>query len=158
MCLRAVGRTEMTIEEIYDESIKPLAPSERFRLATLILSEIPPQSVVDIRDAWNEEGMRDVSHGDGRRIVVAWSDRNNSRHRIARKTECLCTILGGRASVRAASRPGSGEASPSQFADVVRTRHSPEGGAPAEPRKPELGRSLALQGSVHRFSGGQSSC
>ena len=50
----------MTIEEIYDESIKPLAPSERFRLATLILSEIPPQSVVDIRDAWNEEDMRDI--------------------------------------------------------------------------------------------------
>ena len=51
----------MTIEEIYDESIKPLAPSERFRLATLILSEIPPQSVVDIRDAWDEEEMRAIS-------------------------------------------------------------------------------------------------
>jgi hypothetical protein len=51
----------MTIEEIYDESIKPLAPSERFRLATLILSEIPPQSVVDIRDVWDEEDMRDIS-------------------------------------------------------------------------------------------------
>ncbi len=51
----------MTIEEIYDETIKPLAPSERFRLARLILSEIPPQCVVDIRDAWNEEDMRDIS-------------------------------------------------------------------------------------------------
>ena len=55
------SRTEMTIEEIYDESIKPLAPAERFRLATLILSEIPPQSVVDIRDAWNEQDTRDIS-------------------------------------------------------------------------------------------------
>jgi hypothetical protein len=51
----------MTIQEIYDETIKPLAPSERFRLATLILSEIPPISVVDIGDAWNEEDMRDIS-------------------------------------------------------------------------------------------------
>ena len=51
----------MTIEEIYDEAIKPLPPSERFRLATLILNEILPQSVVDIRDAWNEEDMRDIS-------------------------------------------------------------------------------------------------
>ncbi len=33
----------MTIEEIDDESIKPLAPSERFRLATLNLSEIARQ-------------------------------------------------------------------------------------------------------------------
>jgi hypothetical protein len=30
----------MTIEEIYDEAIKPLPPSERFRLATLILNAI----------------------------------------------------------------------------------------------------------------------
>ena len=51
----------MTIEEIYDESIKPLPPSERFRLATLILNEIPPQSVADTRDAWNQEDMRDVA-------------------------------------------------------------------------------------------------
>jgi hypothetical protein len=51
----------MTIERIYNESVKPLAPSERFRLATLILSEIPPQSVVDIRDAWDEEDMRGIS-------------------------------------------------------------------------------------------------
>jgi hypothetical protein len=51
----------MTIEEIYHESIKPLPPSERFRLATLILNEISPQSVVDIRDAWDEEDTRDVT-------------------------------------------------------------------------------------------------
>ncbi len=54
-------QTEMTIEEIYDEAIKPLPPSERFRLATLILNEIPPQSVVDTQDAWNEQDMRDVA-------------------------------------------------------------------------------------------------
>jgi hypothetical protein len=37
----------MTIEEIYNGAIKPLPPSERFRLAILILNEIPPASVVD---------------------------------------------------------------------------------------------------------------
>ena len=51
----------MTIEEIYAESIRTLAPSERFRLATLILSEIPPQSDLDIRDEWAEEDMRGIS-------------------------------------------------------------------------------------------------
>jgi hypothetical protein len=44
----------MTIEEIYAEAIKPLPSSERFRLATLILNEVPPQSVVDMCDAWND--------------------------------------------------------------------------------------------------------
>jgi hypothetical protein len=51
----------MTIEEIYAEAIRPLPPSERFRLARLVLSEIPPQSVVDVCDAWNEQDMRDVA-------------------------------------------------------------------------------------------------
>jgi hypothetical protein len=58
---RAARQTDIAIEEIYDETNKPLPPSERLRLATLIVSEIPPQSVVDIRDAWNEQDMRDVA-------------------------------------------------------------------------------------------------
>ena len=77
MCLRAVGRTEMTIEEIYDESIKPLSLSERFRLATLILSEIPPQSVVDIRDAWNEEDMRDIVAYSARRFTAEFPEEDD---------------------------------------------------------------------------------
>jgi hypothetical protein len=52
---------EMTIEEIYNIAIKPLPPSEQFLLATLILNEIPPQSVLDIREAWNEQDMTDVA-------------------------------------------------------------------------------------------------
>jgi hypothetical protein len=76
VCLRAVRRTEITIEEIYDESIKPLAPSERFRLATLILSEIPPQSVVDIRDAWNEEDMRDISAYSAHRFTAEYPEQD----------------------------------------------------------------------------------
>jgi len=72
-----VRRTEMTIEELYDESIKPLAPSERFRLATLILSEIPPQSVVDIRDAWDEEDMRDISAYSARRFTAEFPEEDD---------------------------------------------------------------------------------
>jgi hypothetical protein len=51
----------MTIEETYNQAVKPLSPSEPLRLATLILNEIPPQSVVDVRDAWDEEDTRDVA-------------------------------------------------------------------------------------------------
>ena len=67
----------MTIEEIYDETIKPLPPSERFRLATLILNEIPPQSVVDIRDAWNEEDMRDVTAYSARLFAAEYPEEDN---------------------------------------------------------------------------------
>ncbi len=67
----------MTIEQIYDEAIKPLPPSERFRLATLILNEIPPQSVVDIRDAWNEQDMRDVTAYSARMLVTEYPEEDD---------------------------------------------------------------------------------
>jgi hypothetical protein len=68
----------MTIEEIYDEAIKPLPPSERFRLATLILNEIPPQSVVDIRDACNEEDMRDVTAYSARQFAAEHPEEDDA--------------------------------------------------------------------------------
>jgi hypothetical protein len=68
--------TEMTIEEIYDEAIKPLPPSERFRLATLILNEIPPQSVVDIRDAWNEEDMKEIAAYSARLFATEYPEED----------------------------------------------------------------------------------
>ena len=67
----------MTIEEIYDEAIKPLPPSERFRLATLILNEIPPQSVVDARDAWNEQDMRDVAAYSARLFAAGYPEEDD---------------------------------------------------------------------------------
>jgi hypothetical protein len=73
---RLSRRTETTIEEIYDESIKPLAPSERFRLTTFIFSEIPPRSVVDIRDAWDEEDMQDISVYSARLFTAAFPEED----------------------------------------------------------------------------------
>jgi hypothetical protein len=74
---RFARTTEMTIEEIYHEAIKPLPPSERFRLATLILNEIPPQSVVDIRDAWNEQDMRDVTAYSARLFAAEYPEEED---------------------------------------------------------------------------------
>lgn len=51
----------MTIEQLYDQSIKPLPAADRLRLARLILDGISPESVVDIQDEWSEEDLRDFS-------------------------------------------------------------------------------------------------
>lgn len=51
----------MTIEELYHEAVKPLPPLGGFRLATLILNEIPPQSIADVCDARDELDMTDVA-------------------------------------------------------------------------------------------------
>ena len=79
MCVhpRSERLIEMAIEEIYNEAIKPLSPSERFRLATLILNEIPPQSVVDVRDAWDEEDMRDVAAYSARLFAAEYPEEDN---------------------------------------------------------------------------------
>jgi hypothetical protein len=65
----------MTIEQLYSERIRPLPPSDRLRLATLILEGIPPQSVVDYSDEWNDEDLRDLS-----RASLLHADESSGEH------------------------------------------------------------------------------
>jgi hypothetical protein len=50
-----------TAEEIYNQIIKSLPPSERLRLATMILNDISPRAVVDYSEEWTEEDLRDFT-------------------------------------------------------------------------------------------------
>jgi hypothetical protein len=52
---------QSTAEAVYAQVVKPLPPSERLKLATMILNDIPPQSVVDYSDEWSEEDIRDLA-------------------------------------------------------------------------------------------------
>ena len=52
---------QITAEEVYGPVVHPLALSERLKLATLILNDIPPQAVVDYSEEWTEEDMRDLT-------------------------------------------------------------------------------------------------
>ncbi len=52
---------QITVEEVYGQVVKPLPPSERLKLATMILHDIPPQTVVDYSEEWTEEDMRDLT-------------------------------------------------------------------------------------------------
>jgi hypothetical protein len=52
---------QTTAEEIYHQAVKPMPPSERLKLATMILNDIPPQSVVDYSEEWTEEDIRDFT-------------------------------------------------------------------------------------------------
>ena len=45
----------MTVLELYNQTIKSLPTAERFRLAKLILNDIPAQSLVDYREEWTDE-------------------------------------------------------------------------------------------------------
>ncbi len=52
---------QTTAEAIYSQVVKPMPPSERLKLATLILNDIPPRSVVDYSEEWTEEDRRDFA-------------------------------------------------------------------------------------------------
>jgi hypothetical protein len=53
--------TPASAEELYEQVVKPLPPSERLKIATMILNDIPPQSVVNYSDEWSEEDTRDLT-------------------------------------------------------------------------------------------------
>lgn len=55
-----------TAEEIYGQVVKPLSPSERLKLATMILNDIPPQAIVDYGEEWTEEDYHDFA-------VASWA-------------------------------------------------------------------------------------
>ncbi len=66
----------MTIQELYDQSIRPLPAAERLRLATLILNDIPPQAVADYSDEWSEEDRRDFTLHSLRRAAESFGEED----------------------------------------------------------------------------------
>ena len=50
----------MTLEQLHDQAIGPLPTVDRLHPATMILNQIPAQSIVDDRDDWSDEDVRDV--------------------------------------------------------------------------------------------------
>ena len=58
----------MTIREFYEQSIKSLPPADRYELATIILGEIPRQAIVDYREEWSDEDLKDFTRSSWRRV------------------------------------------------------------------------------------------
>jgi hypothetical protein len=57
----------MTVNEIYQQSIKSLPTADRLQLARMILNDIPAQSFVDYDDAWSDEDLRDFTQANWQR-------------------------------------------------------------------------------------------
>ena len=60
-----MGETHMalTAQEVFAETVRALPPSERLRLAALILQELAQSEVaiVDRSDTWSEQDQRDLT-------------------------------------------------------------------------------------------------
>jgi len=68
----------MTVEELYNESIKPLPTSDRLQLASLILKDIPPDSVVDYNESWSEEDLQDFQRASWSHVDRALTKSENA--------------------------------------------------------------------------------
>ena len=68
----------MTIQEMYEQSIRPLPAPERFRLAVLILNDIPPLALVDYSDEWSEDDLRDWSLHSLRRAAASMEEGDDA--------------------------------------------------------------------------------
>jgi len=53
----------LTAQEVFTETVRALPPSERLRLAALILQDLAQSDVaiVDKSDTWNEQDQRDLT-------------------------------------------------------------------------------------------------
>lgn len=60
----------MNLAELYNREIKSLSAADRLRLARLILDDIPPESMVDYREEWNDEDLHDFT----RAAVDRWDE------------------------------------------------------------------------------------
>jgi len=58
----------MTAQEVYEQSIKPLPTVDRLKLAQMILNDIPVESLVDFRDSWSDEDLRDFTQAGWQRV------------------------------------------------------------------------------------------
>jgi hypothetical protein len=67
-CMETVIAPPATADELYETSVKIMLASERLKLATRILNDIPPASILDYSDEWSEEDLRELTEDSVRRF------------------------------------------------------------------------------------------
>jgi hypothetical protein len=68
----------MTVDQIYEQTVKPLSMADRLRLATLILNDIPPHAVVDYSDECSEEDLGDFRRASWEHIDTLLEDEEHA--------------------------------------------------------------------------------
>jgi hypothetical protein len=60
--------THATADAVYETSVRSMPASERLKLATRILNDIPPSSLLDYSDEWNDSDLSQLSDDSVRRF------------------------------------------------------------------------------------------
>jgi hypothetical protein len=51
----------MTAKDVYENSVRSLSASEQLKLAALIMNELKSHTIIDFRDEWSDEDMREAT-------------------------------------------------------------------------------------------------
>ena len=68
---------KLDADQLYEQTVKSLPAAERLKLATRILSDIPPHSVVDYSEEWTREDAREVSLHSLRRAQASFGENED---------------------------------------------------------------------------------
>ncbi len=68
----------MTVEQLYEQAVKPLPNADRLRLATLILNDISPQAVTNYSDEWSEEDLREATRHSLQRAASSFGEEDEN--------------------------------------------------------------------------------
>lgn len=70
----------MTVQDLYDERIKPLTPPDRLRLASLILNDLA-RSDVDVSTLWSDQDLAEFSQAGWARAEQQSGENGNGEGR-----------------------------------------------------------------------------
>jgi hypothetical protein len=69
----------MTVNEIYQQTIKSLPAADRMQLAKMILNDIPAESFVDYDDSWSDEDLRDFTQASWQRAEEEFGEPEDAQ-------------------------------------------------------------------------------
>ena len=67
-----------TIQEFYEQNVRFKPAAERLQLATLILNDIPPQSLTDDSETWTDEDIEDFRNASSAYMLSRMEEEENA--------------------------------------------------------------------------------
>jgi|GEM_PF-1904946 len=64
----------MSVDDVYQQAVKPLRTAERMQLVRMILNDIPDEAVADYRDSWSDEDLAEFSQAGWSQVDEEGSD------------------------------------------------------------------------------------
>ena len=82
-----------TIQQLYEQNVRSRPASERLLLATLIVNDIPPQSVADYSEIWTDEDVEDFRRASQAHVSRSLEVSEDTNLQDAEKVAAYCKAV-----------------------------------------------------------------